>query len=163
MLEKLICSDAGLAALDRRLANAKAKGLSSQSEWHESDKRASCATQWAWITERNACAKGKDVKICVMSTISVVWPTCRFRTAIWVWCQRRSSTAARARRTSRFFYEKPEPPAKVVTVGNRQVVAFATQAAAGGVHYEWRRILGASRGCNHEVVWEHLFPQDDVI
>ncbi|RJG05947.1 hypothetical protein D3870_07875 [Noviherbaspirillum cavernae] len=132
-VEKRVCGDTSLAALDRAVANAYAKGMSPKSEWADSDKTSERANQRAWIAERNACAKQKDVKDCATSAYQRRLAVLQIRngdlmapTPVEYRCKGLEDKPVTAA-----FYEKTEPPSAVLTVGNRQVVAFETQAGSG--------------------------------
>jgi uncharacterized protein len=133
-VEKLVCSDAGLSALDRKLAAAYAKGLSPSSQWTDRDTSASRSAQRAWLGERERCMKSADVKGCVTVTyqrriaelqiqngeLGPVPATVAYR------CQ-----GIAAQPVSAVFYAKTEPPAAVLTVGDRQVIAFIAPSGSG--------------------------------
>lgn len=130
--EKLICGDAQLAALDREVAHAYGKALASQ--WSEADKAAVRGAQRAWIGERNACVKVADAGACIavsyqrrlvelkiaLGDAGVVPKPVAYR------CQGADNTPVFAT-----FYNELEPRAAVVTVGDKQVVAFAAPSGSG--------------------------------
>jgi len=132
--EKLVCSDAGLSALDRTLAAAYAKGMSPSSDWPKPDRKASRAAQRAWLAERDRCAKAADPKGCIESAYRRRIAELQIRNgdagpvppAVAYRCQgleRQPVTAV--------YYNGLEPPAAVITVGDRQVIAFIARSGSG--------------------------------
>jgi uncharacterized protein len=133
-VEKLVCGDAVLSALDRTLAAAYAKGLSPSSEWTERDRNASRAAQREWLAERDACAKAADPKGCTSSAYQRRIAVLKIRNAdagtvpaaVGYRCAGLESQPVTA-----VYYNSTEPQSAVVTVGDRQVVAFIAPAASG--------------------------------
>jgi uncharacterized protein len=133
-IEKLVCGDAALAALDRVLAAAYAKGLSPSSEWTERDRNASRAAQREWLAERDACAKAADPKGCTTSAYQRRIAVLKIQnadagpvpSAVSYRCAGLESQPVTA-----VYYNGTEPKSAVVTVGDRQVVAFIAPAASG--------------------------------
>jgi uncharacterized protein len=134
VVEKLVCRDAGLSALDRKLAAAYAKGLLPSSEWSDRDKSDWRAAQRAWLGERERCVESADVDGCVVATyqrrivelhirngeLGAVPPTVGYR------CQGLEGQPVTA-----VIYGKTEPAAAVLTVGDRQVIAFFARSGSG--------------------------------
>lgn len=132
--EKLVCGNAVLSALDRKLAAAYAKGRSPSSDWTEHDRRASRAAQRAWLAARDRCAAATDPKACVESAyqrrivelqirngdLGPAPPTVAYR------CQGLEGEPVTA-----VYYGRAEPPAAVITVGDRQVIAFIARSGSG--------------------------------
>jgi len=132
--EKIVCGDADLSALDRTLAAAYAKGLSASSEWAETDRIASRAAQRAWLAERDRCANAGDPKDCVTSAyqrriaelqirngdLGPVPATVEYR------CQGLEGAPVTA-----VYYSRTEPPSAVITVGDKQVIAFIARSGSG--------------------------------
>jgi uncharacterized protein len=133
-VEKLICNDAGLAALDRKLAAAYAKGVSPGSDWSDRDKNESRAAQRAWLGERERCEKTADVKRCVTAIHQRRIAELQIKNgeagpvppAVGYRCQGLERLPVTA-----VFYGKTEPPAAVLTVGDRQVIAFIAPSGSG--------------------------------
>lgn len=61
-VEELICTDEGLAALDRNMSSVYAKAVES---WPSEEAATQRAMQRGWISGRNDCWKADDVKACV--------------------------------------------------------------------------------------------------
>src|SRR5512137_1696094 len=61
-IEQLVCKDAGLASLDRKLADAYAKALKS---WPADVAKEQRAIQRGWIKGRDECWKAGDLRACV--------------------------------------------------------------------------------------------------
>jgi len=145
--EKLVCGDADLSALDRTLATIYAKGLSPSSGWTERDCKASRTAQRAWLAARERCANAADPRGCVTSAyrrriaelqirngdLGPAPPTVGYR------CQ-----DLEGRPVTAVYYRGTEPPSAVITVGDRQVIAFAARSGSGA------RYVGAS-----VELWEH--------
>lgn len=133
VVEKLVCGDASLAALDRKLADAYGKGVAPNSDWPEPDRQASRARQREWIAERNACAKQKEIRTCVSSSYQRRLSELRIQNGeltapqpVGYRCKGLEGQPVTAA-----FYETTELPSAVLTVGNRQVVTFITRSGSG--------------------------------
>lgn len=129
-VEKLICSDAGLATLDRQLTDAYTKAMA---EWPDADKTTERAAQRAWMTSRNDCAKGANVKPCVDSTyrrrlieVQIRGGQLMVPTPVGYVCQGRESQPFTAT-----YYNQTDPKSAVFTSGDRQVVALSVPSGSG--------------------------------
>jgi uncharacterized protein len=133
-VEQRVCGDAGLSALDRALADAYAKGLAPESGWPERDKQASRAAQKAWLGERDRCAKASDPRGCVASAYQRRITTLRIQngdmgvvpSAVAYRCP-----GIEGQPVTAVFYNEAVPSAAVITVGDRQAVAFAAPSGSG--------------------------------
>ena len=65
-VEKLICADDELAALDRKMAEVYAKAVESWSSESSEEVTKQRAMQRGWISGRNDCWKSDDVKACAV-------------------------------------------------------------------------------------------------
>lgn len=134
---KLICGDAALAALDRRLADEFGKALSRTSgdskELLQSDQR-------NWIRERDGCWTEDDLAACVRRLYherllalhvadrgSAIPPTVTLR------CD------SDAQMASIVYYTDLDPAAAIVTLGEDRASVFA-QPTGSGTHYAGDRV-----------------------
>lgn len=142
-VEKLICGDAALAKLDRTLAASYTRALGN---FTDTDKAAERTAQRAWIASRNGCAKDSDAKACVQASYQRRLVEMRIKggelmapTPVGFACKGQESQPFTVA-----FYNDVDPRAAVITLGNRQTIAFAAQAASG------------ARYTNNEIeYWEH--------
>jgi len=129
-VEKLICADDELAALDRKMAEVYAKAIES---WPNEEVTKQRAMQRGWISGRNDCWKSDDVKACavleyrtriaelqIQSGQLMVPPPVDFD------CE-----GGEDKRFVVTFYKETDPPSAVITYGDDQVIAFAAPAASG--------------------------------
>ena len=125
-IETMVCEDAGLAVLDRQLADVYALGLE-----HAADKATLRAGQRDWRKQRNDCASVKDAKGCVRTAYQARIVELRIQNglvtipkAIQYTCNDNSVPFSAA------FY-KEDPRAAMLTYGNEQAVAIAAPSASG--------------------------------
>lgn len=132
-VETLICGDAALAALDRRLADVYARTLAESPANVAATQK---ALQRGWIKGRDDCWKSAETKVCVQREyqsriveLQIVsgqvagLPPATFK-----------CTGAPAAPVTATFYNETEPASAVITVGTDQVMAFA-QPVASGISY----------------------------
>jgi uncharacterized protein len=129
-VEKLICGDDDLAKLDRALGASYEKLFAKLSE---SDRQKERGEQSAWIEHRNACSKTKDVRACLETSYRQRQVQVRIRggefpapTPVAYECKGREQDPLTVA-----FYNKTEPPSAVITLGDKQTIAFATKSASG--------------------------------
>ena len=129
-VEKLICADAGLAALDRRLADVYAKAVK---QWPAEVSAEQRAIQRGWIKGRNDCWKSKDVRGCVdveyksrIVQLQIKSGQLMAPTPVGFACQGGENKPVTAT-----FYNDTDPRSVVLTVGDDQAIAFAAPAASG--------------------------------
>ncbi len=144
-VERLICEDPGLAALDRKLADAYAQALERHRENDYEDPR---PFQRGWGKGRNDCWKAEDVRACTETTyrhriaeLQVEYGAFTVPAAVNYDCRSFDLAAV--------FYAETDPPTVVLTpIGEHersdQVLAFLTPAASGS-RYEGANVL----------FWEH--------
>ncbi|RJF97834.1 MliC family protein [Noviherbaspirillum saxi] len=132
-VEKLVCTNKALAALDKSVADEYRLGVSASSEWTDSDKEAERQRQRGWIKARNACSKETKMDNCVTAAYQKRLIELQIRNGkltseapVEYRCKGREDTPV-----SVAYYAQTNPPAAVVTVGNRQTITFATQTASG--------------------------------
>jgi len=125
-IEAMVCDDAGLAVLDRQLADVYAQGLE-----HAGDKATLRAGQRDWRKQRNDCASARDSTACVRLAYQARIVELRIQNglvsipkATQYTCNDDSVPFSAA------FYSE-DPRAAMLTYGNDQAVAIATPAASG--------------------------------
>ncbi len=129
-IEKLICQEADLAALDRRMAEVYAAAVKA---WPANIAAEQRAYQRGWIKGRNDCWKADDPRAC--SQLS-------YRTRI-VELQVKSGqltaptpvgyacTGGEDKPFLVSYYPQTDPPSAVITYGNDQVIAFVARSGSG--------------------------------
>lgn len=128
-VEKTICADDGLAALDREVALLFAK---TQKGLPAANAREQSAAQRAWLARRNDCGKEKDVHACISSAyhrriaelqilLGEIEPTARVALA----CRPGSPKPIAAA-----FYPT-DPPSLFLDDGRKHVVAFVALSGSG--------------------------------
>jgi uncharacterized protein len=129
-VETLICGDAALATLDRRLADVYARAIA-ESPAHEAATQK--ALQGGWIKGRDQCWKSADPKACVRQEyrsriveLQIVSGQVAGLAPVSFRC-----TGAPAAPVTATFYNDTEPASAVITVGTDQVIAFRQPAASG--------------------------------
>ncbi|WFC42197.1 MliC family protein [Pseudoxanthomonas sp. SE1] len=137
--EKLVCTDAELAALDRQLAAryVEAKG-------------ADPAVQRGWVKGRDECWKADDARLCVLESyrtrlveLAIHAPGVVVPKAVEYRCDDNSKPFTMT------YYNDLDPQAAVMTWGNDQAIVFP-QPAASGARYgrsgiEYREHQGEAR------------------
>jgi uncharacterized protein len=125
-IETMVCEDAGLAVLDRQLADVYAQGLE-----HAADKPTLRASQRDWIKTRNDCSKARDSEACVRMAYRARIVELRIQNglvtipkAVQYTCNDDSVPFSAA------FYTE-DPRAAMLTYGNDQAVAISVPAASG--------------------------------
>jgi uncharacterized protein len=144
-VEQLICEDAGLAALDRKLAKVYEAALKRVKEDGYEDVRPS---QRGWVKGRNDCWKAVDARLCVetgykrrIAELHIGYGDFVVPSTITYACGDFDLATV--------FYRETDPPTVVLTpVGRRegadQVIAFLSQSGSGA------RYEGANAS-----FWEH--------
>jgi uncharacterized protein len=129
-VEKAVCADAGLSALDRTLGDAYAKAMR---EWPEPTRVKQRAAQRAWVTQRNGCAKASDVKACLDGVyrrrtieIQITSGQLTAPTPVVFVCKGQESQPFTIA-----FYNQTDPKSAVVTMGNRQAVVLSSPSGSG--------------------------------
>ena len=119
--EKLVCTDAELAALDRQLATRYAEA-----------KDADPAMQRGWVKGRDECWKADDVRLCVLESyrtrlveLAIHAPGLVVPKAVEYRCDDNSKPFTMT------FYNDLDPVAAVMTWGNDQAIVFPQPAASG--------------------------------
>lgn len=125
--ETLVCSDPGLAALDRRLAEVYTAELAKSGA---SDDLA--AIQRGWVKERDDCWKADDKRQCVeqayrtrIAYLQINSPDAMAATPVEFVCDDNSKPFTMA------FYNALDGSPAVITLGNDQAIVFPQPAASG--------------------------------
>lgn len=144
-VEELICRDAGLAALDRKLSKAYERALQRVKEDGYEDPR---PLQRGWVKGRNDCWKADDVRQCVeteykhrIAELQIGYGDFVVPTAITYSCGDFDLAVV--------FYRETDPPAAVLTPrgappGVNQAIAFLGRSGSGA-RYEGANVS----------FWEH--------
>jgi len=129
-VEALICKDAELSALDRRMAEVHSNAMKA---WPEPVAREQRAYQRGWIKGRDECWKEEDVRACTelsyrtrIAEFQIGSGQLQAPISIGYECSdpgRKPFTVS--------FYSETEPASAVITYGDDQVIAFRTPAASG--------------------------------
>ncbi|HSF19527.1 MAG TPA: MliC family protein [Vicinamibacteria bacterium] len=142
-LEKLICTDEALAALDRKMAEVFEKALGSLPSEELSTLK---ATQRGWIKGRDECSKADDLRECVeysyrsrIVELQIQSGQLEVPSAVGYTCQGNEGTPVFAT-----YYTETDPPSAVITVGNEQVIAFRSPSGSG-----------AKYAADDVELWEH--------
>lgn len=128
-VEQLVCKDAGLAALDRKLADAYAKALKG---WPANVAQEQRTFQRGWIKGRNDCWKDSDVRACVeneyktrLVDVQIKGGLVMAPTPVGYRCKGEDTPVMAA------FYKETDPPSAVLTIGNDQAIAFLARSGSG--------------------------------
>jgi uncharacterized protein len=129
-VQQLVCKDAGLAALDRKLADVYTKALKGWPAEIAAEQR---AIQRGWIKGRDDCWKAKDVRSCAdleyktrIVHLQIKSGQLMAPTPVEFACKGGENQPVTAS-----FYKDTDPQSAVLTVGNDQVIAFIAPAASG--------------------------------
>jgi len=144
-VEKLICGDDGLAALDRWMASLYHEIESPTSPLDDRQRRAERVAQRAWLVQRNGCVSKAYTADCVARL------TQQRIVALRIAAAQLTPTAVATYRCPGLegvavngAYYASDPPAVRLTVGPRQVLAFAERSASG-----------ARNTADGVEIWEH--------
>jgi uncharacterized protein len=129
-IEELICKDAGLATLDRKLAEVYEKASKS---WPQDVASEQKAFQRGWIKGRNDCWKAKDKAACVENSyrtriveLQIQSGQLEAATPVGYLCAGEEGNPFFAT-----FYRETDPPSAVITFGDDQVIAFLEPTRSG--------------------------------
>jgi uncharacterized protein len=129
-VELLICTDAALAALDRRLADVYAKAMAASPANVAATQK---ALQRGWIKGRDDCWKSAETRTCVQREyrsriveLQIVSGLVQGLGPMTLKC-----TGAPSSPVTATFYNETDPPSAVIAVGTDQVMAFQQPAASG--------------------------------
>ena len=142
-VEKLICSDAALTALDRKMAGVYASAMK---KFPADVAKKEKTLQRGWVKGRNDCWKAADKKACVTESYQTRMVELQIRSgqliapkAVEFKCSPGGDKPFTAS-----FYQKTDPPSAVLTYGDDQVIVFQKMAASG-----------ARYGATDVEYWEH--------
>jgi uncharacterized protein len=142
-VEELVCKDAGLAALDVRMADVFQKAMKT---WPADVAKTQRAMQIGWIKGRNDCWKSADLRACVdanykdrilelqIASNQLKPPT----TSAW------ACTGGEGKPVTVAFYNDAEPKAAILKVGGDTMTVYAAPSASG-----------ARYGSGQVDFWEH--------
>jgi uncharacterized protein len=129
-VEPLICKDAGLAALDRRLADVYA---AAGKRWPLEVTARQRAIQRGWISGRDDCWKSDDVRACVehayhsrIIELQITSGLLAAPTPVGYMCEGGEDQSLFAA-----FYHDTDPPSAVITYNDDQVIALAAPGESG--------------------------------
>lgn len=129
-IEKAICSDAALAALDRRMGDAFDKAMR---DWPPDERTAQRAAQRNWIARLNACASVRTPRPCLESSyrqrlieVQIQGGQLEAARPVGFVCKGHESEPMTAT-----FYNQTDPKSALITFGKRQVIAFIAPSASG--------------------------------
>jgi uncharacterized protein len=142
-IERLVCTDAELASLDRGLGTAYDDAMR---KWPDAEKATQRSAQQAWIARRDACAKHEDTRSCVEASYRQRLVEVQIKGGQLV-APKAVGYVCKGREDEPFtvaFYNQTDPVSAVVTLGDRQSIAFGLPAPSGTRY----------RGADVEF-WEH--------
>ncbi|MCC7035250.1 MAG: MliC family protein [Acidobacteria bacterium] len=166
-VEQLICKDAALAALDRKLDGVYKAALAKARDGMPARLR---TEQRGWVSGRNECWKAKDADNAVFLTAS--WTATSVRECVesqyrlriaelqvqyglvpskkpaFFACQNNPSNVVAAT-----FFET-DPPSARIERGDQSVVAYLVPAASGA-KYEGQNVTFWNKGSEVAVSWRH--------
>jgi len=129
-VEEAICADAGLASLDRKLAEVYRKALGNLPAEDASREK---ALQRGWIKGRNECWKADDQHACVEAEYRTRIVELQIRSGqlmvpdpVGLVCEGEEGVPFTAT-----FFRDTEPPSAVLTRGGDQVIAFLSPSGSG--------------------------------
>ena len=128
-VEQLVCKDAGLASLDRKLADAYAKAMKG---WPADVAKEQRAIQRGWVKGRDDCWKADDLRACIeneyktrLVEVQIKGGLVMAPTPVGYQCKGEATPFMAA------FYKDTDPPSAVLTFGNDQVIAFVARSGSG--------------------------------
>ena len=129
-VEQLVCKDAGLASLDRKLADAYAKAMKG---WPADVAKEQRAVQRGWVKGRDDCWKADDLRACVeneyrtrLVEVQIKGGLLMAPTPAGYRCKSEEGTPFTAA-----FYKDTDPPSVVLSFGQDQVIAFVARSGSG--------------------------------
>ena len=144
-VEELICADAELAALDRKLSEVYQNALAA---WPAEEASKQKALQRGWIGGRNDCWKQDEVRSCVEREYQTRTVELQIQSG-QLMAPTPIGYACEGGENQPFFvtfYSETDPPSAVITYGNDQVIAFSAPAASGSKYSSGRVELWEHQG-----------------
>ena len=130
-VEKLICTDANLAALDFKLADVFRRGMKQWTSDGLAERER--AAQRQWLSTRNRCGSSGHASQCVeesykrrIAEVQIQSGQLVVPKAVGYSCKGQEQAPFQVA-----FYNETDPPSAVLTFGDKQVMAMAAQAASG--------------------------------
>lgn len=130
LVEKTICHDLRLAALDRELAAALAKAMEG---WPDAEQGRQRAAQRAWLATRDACGDERDVTRCLddryrlrIVEVQILGGQLEAPTPVAYVCRDHADL-----RLTAAFYDQTDPKSVVLTLGDRRTIATIQRAGSG--------------------------------
>ncbi|WP_313915087.1 MliC family protein [Tahibacter sp.] len=127
--EKTVCASRELAAMDRKLNEAYSDAMRT---WAADEQTRQRAAQKQWLSQRNACSKAEDAPLCLRDAyrrrqieLQILSGKLTAPTQKGYLCKGLEGVPFTAA-----FYPT-DPPAAVLTRGDRQVIAVATPSGDG--------------------------------
>jgi uncharacterized protein len=149
--EKIVCASRELAAMDRTLNETYSDALGT---WAADEQTRQRAAQKQWLTQRNACSKADDAPLCLrdayrrrqveLQILSGKLPAPTPKGYLCKGLEGEPFTAA--------FY-LTDPPAAVLTRGDRQVIAVATPSG-NGIRYVAKGVEFREQEGEASVEWD---------
>lgn len=140
---KLICKDAKLSALDRKMSDVYTKSLEQPAEQVAEQKK----LQRTWLKQRDDCSKSTDMRSCLRSSYERRIAEIQIQSGqlqapkVVTWnCEH--AEAGKIFKTA--YYNQTDPPSAFVTYGDEQVIALLEPSGSGSRY----------RGHSFEF-WEH--------
>ncbi|TWA60927.1 uncharacterized protein FBZ84_113126 [Azospirillum baldaniorum] len=141
-IERMVCTDAGLSALDRKLAEVYGEATSKAADEHPPVLK---AEQRGWIKGRNDCWKADDRRACVEEQyrLRIAELQARYRLVPAIGPVRFACDGQAGNELTATFFET-DPPTMIAERGD-EVSLMVGQPAASGARYQGR----------NESFWEH--------
>jgi uncharacterized protein len=129
--ETLICTDPNLAALDVKLADVFQRGMNQWNADGVAERERTAQRQWLLV--RNRCGSSSDASQCVAETYNRRIAEVQIQSgqlvvsqAAGYFCKGSDAVSFQVA-----FYNDTNPQSAVITLGDKQVLAMAAQAASG--------------------------------
>jgi uncharacterized protein len=129
-IEALICHDAQLAGLDRKMTEVFGTAVKN---WPAAEATKQRAVQRGWIKGRNDCWKADDKHACVENSYRTRIVEIQIQ-AGQLQAPRPVGYTCKGEEDKPFtvtFYRETDPPSAVITFGDSQVIGFLTPAGSG--------------------------------
>lgn len=123
--EELVCSDEGLAELDRKLAEVYATAMTN---FEPDEATLQKGIERGWIKGRDDCWKSEDLRDCIEASYQTRIVELQVHSGQLEAPEARGYRCEGNEETPFFanFYDETEPPSAVITFGDDQVIAFRT-------------------------------------
>lgn len=149
-IEKLICADDELAAMDLQMANVFKQSLQAGTEAALNQLR---VTQRGWVKGRNDCWKADDKRDCVQTNyemriteLQITYGLVEVPDAVAFDCAGKGAMTA-------VFYQKTQKPAVVLTRFSDQAIAYIGRSGSGS-KYDGQDVIFWEKGGEAMVTWK---------